>query len=134
LVACGETETFGDVGNARVTPAGVQDDGEALEFASVRSIDVRIDSGENAGACDDVDATCDVEVDDASITISSMFVLRRHTGRCRRKSDGFRITASCSSIPLPPGEFTVVYGDDEDALAIPSTRPALVIGPAVPPF
>jgi hypothetical protein len=64
-------------------------------------------------------AECEVAVDGDTIVVSSAGSFDRMRGSCTK--DCGSLTATCSSPPLPEGQYTVVYGLGEMVIELPST-------------
>jgi hypothetical protein len=129
LVGC--VETFEDVGNVVLVPRGAELGLDSYAFAASGAMDAHARSGVIASACDDDDASCEIEVAGDSIVVSATFEVRRDAGRCPSKEDGHSIDATCSSSAIPPGTYVVHFGTATAELVIPGEAPALQVGPDI---
>ena len=80
-----------------------------------------------SSSCSKVDqATCNIAVDGAHITVSSTFRVREPGGNTLCTSDCQSISAECTSqVSLPAGEFVVQYGTATGTLIVPAAKTLL---------
>jgi len=132
---CTETDVLIDPGNVRIRPLDEDFERETYDFASGIGLAAHVKAGIFVSDCDDVDASCSVTRDGESIVVEAQFVRKRHKGRLgARKCGDEQLTAECELLEgLTEGSYVVEYGSASAPLEIPSTGPALVVGPLLPP-
>lgn len=127
---CSEVETFEDVGNVVLVPDASFDE-EEVEFIADQMIHGKARSGVFASACDEVDASCEIELDGEAIVVTAVFERQRPAGRCDLKEASRTMEAECVSAPVPAGTYVLHYGSESAELVIPSRSPPLQVGPDV---
>lgn len=128
---CADEVVLDDVGMACLTStAGWSNDHQAFEADAPVHVTVRLDSCLSSTCTFNYQASCEAEVTGDRIVIRAHGSYTDEGGAGRTCSEVcFVLDAACETPPLAEGEYTVVYGDEETSLAIPSITSAYCIPP-----
>jgi hypothetical protein len=123
---CADEVVLDDTGVACLTStAGWSDEYQTFAADAPAYVTVRLDTCLSSTCTYNYAASCEVEVTGDRIVISAHGTYTDESGAGRSCSEVcLTLDAACETPPLAEGSYTVVYGDEEIPLSIPSVTGA----------